>query len=111
MAAKASLHSRPSSWLCDKAEEFIPGLVDSLVFMVMVVSVSSLNCTRLKSGDVEGFVGDDEVKQAGLKPVAPVCVGLGAEALAVAAAVAVTGLGFVRGRPLGRGLLYTHCTP
>lgn len=83
----------------------MPGFVGSLV--VRVVSASSLDGTRLKNGDLEDFSGDDEIEQAGPVSVAPACVGLGVAALAVA--VAVTG--FVRGRPLGRGLLYTHCTP
>lgn len=70
--------------------------VDSLV--VMVVSASSLTGTRLKFGNVERSFGEDAIEEAGSVPVAPACVGLGLEAFAVAIA-------FVRGRPLGRGLL------
>ena len=76
------------------------GFVDSLV--VTVVSASSIDGTRLKFGDVEESFGEGEIEKAGL--VAPACVRLGVEALAVAIA-------FVRGRPLGRALLYTHCDP
>lgn len=78
------------------------GFIDSLV--VMVVFASSLRGSRLKYGDVEGSFGDDEIEQARLVPVAPTCVGSGVGAVVVAIA-------FVRGRPLGRGLLYTHCSP